>query len=72
MSDNPGWRDRLFGGLKKTSSKLSENLTGLITKGKLDAEMLDEIEEALIAPISARQRLRKSATNLRPHASTRV
>ena len=48
MSDNPGWRDKLFGGLKKTSSKLSENLSGLITKGKLDAEMLDEIEEALI------------------------
>jgi fused signal recognition particle receptor len=48
MSDNPGWRDRLLGGLKKTSSKLSDNLTGLITKGKLDTEMLDEIEEALI------------------------
>ncbi len=48
MSENPGWRDKLFGGLKKTSNKLSENLTGLITKGKLDAEMLDEIEEALI------------------------
>jgi fused signal recognition particle receptor len=48
MSENSGWRDKLFGGLKKTSSKLSENLTGLITKGKLDAEMLDEIEEALI------------------------
>jgi fused signal recognition particle receptor len=48
MSDTLGWRDRLLGGLKKTSSKLSDNLTGLITKGKLDAEMLDEIEEALI------------------------
>lgn len=48
MSDAPNWRDRLLGGLKKTSSKLSDNLTGLISKGKLDAEMLDEIEEALI------------------------
>ena len=48
MSEKPGWRDKLFGGLKKTSSKLTENLSGLITKGKLDAEMLDEIEEALI------------------------
>lgn len=49
MSETPGWREKLFGGFKKTSSKLTENLTGLITKGKLDAETLDEIEEALIS-----------------------
>ncbi len=48
MNDKPGWRQKLFGGFKKTSSKLTENLTGLITKGKLDAETLDGIEEALI------------------------
>jgi fused signal recognition particle receptor len=48
MNDKPGWRDKLFGGFKKTSSKLTENLTGLITKGKLDAATLDGIEEALI------------------------
>jgi fused signal recognition particle receptor len=48
MNDKPGWRQKLFGGFKKTSSKLTENLTGLITKGKLDAETLDQIEEALI------------------------
>ena len=44
MNEKPGWREKLFGGFKKTSGKLTENLTGLITKGKLDAE----IEEALI------------------------
>jgi fused signal recognition particle receptor len=48
MNDKPSWRQKLFGGFKKTSSKLTENLTGLITKGKLDAETLDGIEEALI------------------------
>ncbi len=48
MNDKPGWRDKLFGGFKKTSSKLTENLTGLITKGKLDTDTLDQIEEALI------------------------
>ncbi len=48
MSEKPGWRDKLFGGFKKTSSKLTENLTGLITKGKLDPETLNDIEEALI------------------------
>ncbi len=48
MNDKPGWRQKLLGGFKKTSSKLTENLTGLITKGKLDANTLDQIEEALI------------------------
>ncbi len=48
MTEKEGWKDRLFGGLKKTSSKLTENLTGLVTKAKLDANALDDIEEALI------------------------
>ena len=42
------WRDRLFGGLKRTSDKLGDNLTGLFGKAALDAQTLDEIEEALI------------------------
>jgi fused signal recognition particle receptor len=48
MNEKPGWREKLFGGFKKTSSKLADNLTGLVTKGKLDADALDQIEEALI------------------------
>ena len=48
MSETPGWKDRLFGGLSKTSSRLSENLTGLVTKAKLDEATLDDIEDALI------------------------
>jgi fused signal recognition particle receptor len=48
MSENPGWKNRLFGGLKKTSGKLTENLAGLVTKSKLDDAALNEIEEALI------------------------
>lgn len=42
------WRDRLFGGLKRTSEKLGENLTGLFARAALDEQTLDEIEEALI------------------------
>jgi len=41
------WRDRLFGGLKRTSDKLGDNLTGLFAK-PLDDQTLDEMEEALI------------------------
>ena len=48
MSKKKGWREKLFGGLKKSSSKLAGNLTGLVTKAKLDDAALDDIEEALI------------------------
>ena len=47
MSDTP-WHKKLIGGFKKTSERLTENLTGLVTKAKLDSAALDEIEEALI------------------------
>lgn len=47
MNDTP-WHKKLLGGFKKTSERLTENLTGLVTKSKLDAATLDEIEEALI------------------------
>ena len=49
MSENApkSWRERLFGGLKRTSEKLGDNLTGLLAK-PLDSQTLDEIEEALI------------------------
>ena len=42
------WSDRLFGGFRKTSERLSENLAGVVTKAKLDDAQLDEIEDALI------------------------
>lgn len=47
MTDST-WHQRLFGGFKRTSERLGENLAGLVTRAKLDAETLDEIEEALI------------------------
>jgi fused signal recognition particle receptor len=43
------WLDRLQAGFKKTSDRLGDNLTGLFTKAALDEQILDEIEEALIA-----------------------
>jgi fused signal recognition particle receptor len=42
------WTERLFGGLKRTSERLGENLAGLTGKASLDADDLDRIEEALI------------------------
>jgi fused signal recognition particle receptor len=42
------WWQRLTGGLKRTSSSLGTALSDLVTKRKLDAAMLEEIEEALI------------------------
>ena len=43
-----GWFHRLKTGLGKTSAKLSEGITGLFTKRKLDATTLDDLEDLLI------------------------
>ncbi len=43
-----GWYDKLKSGLAKTSSQLSDGITGLFTKQKLDAATLDELEDVLI------------------------
>jgi fused signal recognition particle receptor len=45
---NDGWFSRLKAGLSKTSSKLSEGITGVFTKRKLDAQTLEKLEELLI------------------------
>ena len=42
------WSERLLGGLKRTSEKLGENLSGLTGKSRLDDDDLDRIEDALI------------------------
>ena len=41
------WTDRLFGGFRKTSDRLGQNLTGLAT-ARLDESTLDDLEDALI------------------------
>jgi len=70
MSDatNTPWHKKLLGGFRRTSERLSENLTGLVTKSKLDAESLDEIEDALImsdlGPATAR-RIREKLSDSR-------
>ncbi|MPS66938.1 MAG: signal recognition particle-docking protein FtsY [Novosphingobium sp.] len=42
------WSDRLFGGFRKTSERLSEKLSGIVGKSKLDDAQLDALEDALI------------------------
>ena len=46
--ENKGWFARLKAGVSRTSNALSENLTGVLTKRKLDDETLDELEEVLL------------------------
>jgi fused signal recognition particle receptor len=43
-----GFFDRLRKGLGKTSSKLSDGITGLFTKRKLTADSLEDLEDVLI------------------------
>ncbi|MFA7588339.1 MAG: signal recognition particle-docking protein FtsY [Novosphingobium sp.] len=42
------WSQRLFGGFRKTSERLTENLAGIVGTTRLDEAQLDEIEDALI------------------------
>ena len=42
------WTERLFGGFRKTSERLAENLTQVVGTAKLDDATLDEVEDALI------------------------
>ena len=42
------WWKRLSGGLKRTSSQLGSAIAGLITKRKLDADTLEDLEAELI------------------------
>jgi len=60
------WSERLFGGFRKTSERLTENLAGIVAKTRLDENQLDDIEDALITsdlgPMAAariRDRLRE-------------
>ena len=43
-----GWTDRLLGGLRKTSERLTENLAGLTGGTRLSDAQLDDLEDALI------------------------
>jgi fused signal recognition particle receptor len=42
------WSDRLLGGLRKTSDRLTENLSGIVGQTRLDDVQLDALEDALI------------------------
>src|SRR6185312_7162690 len=50
MNDTPkqSWWQRLSGGLKRTSSQLGSRIAGLVSKRKLDATTLEELENELI------------------------
>ena len=47
-SKTQSWCQRLSGGLKRTSSSIGGAISDLVSKRKLDAAMLDELEEMLI------------------------
>jgi fused signal recognition particle receptor len=43
-----GWLSRLKAGLGKTASRLTQGIAALVTKRKLDQDMLDELEDTLL------------------------
>jgi len=49
MTEKTGWLSRLRGGLSRSTSKISDGITGIFTKRRLDNDVLAELEELLIA-----------------------
>lgn len=47
-SENGGWFSRLTKGLSKSSNKISQGISDILTKKKLDAETLEGLEDLLI------------------------
>jgi fused signal recognition particle receptor len=55
-----GWFSRLKAGLSRSTAKLTDSVTALFTKRKLDEQALEELEETLIAAdlgVAASQRI---------------
>ena len=49
QEEKTGWLNRLRSGLQRSSTKLSDGITGVFTKHKLDHSALQELEDALIS-----------------------
>ncbi len=49
MQEKASWFERMKSGLMKSSTKISEGLTGIFTTQKLEEEILEELEDLLIA-----------------------
>lgn len=47
-SDEGGWLSRLTSGLSKSTNKITQGLSDILTKRKLDQDMLEELEDLLI------------------------
>jgi len=47
-TERKGWLSRLRSGLAKSTKRVTEGITGLFTKKRLDQQTLDELEDALI------------------------
>lgn len=48
-TDGGGWWSRLTSGLSKSTNKLTQGISDLVAKKKLDQDTLDELEELLIS-----------------------
>ena len=54
MSDGPlinhgGWLVRLKAGLRKSSTNLGDGIAGIVSRGRLDEEVLEQLEDLLIS-----------------------
>jgi len=66
------WRERLFGGLFRSSQAISKGIAEIFTKRKLDALTLDELEDVLLRADLASPLPRASHRPLAPRATKRT
>ncbi|MDR1351399.1 MAG: signal recognition particle-docking protein FtsY [Zoogloeaceae bacterium] len=66
-----GWRERLFGGLARTRAHLGGRVKTLFSRGKVDAELLEELEELLLTADVGMEAARYLLENLKARAKAK-
>ena len=66
------WLKKLTSGLKKSSQKISENITSVFKSKKIDLKSLEEVEDALILSDLGYTASKKISDQLKKHKWKKV
>ena len=62
--EKKSWIGRMFGGLEKTSSKLTDSISGVFTKRKLDSSAIEDLQDILIMSDMGVETAKKFTNNI--------
>jgi len=66
--NSPGWRERLFAGLARTRAQLGGRMHALFSRGKVDDELLEELETLLLTADVGMEATQSLLTTLKERA----